>query len=58
LREQKLVPALHRVCKERWIEALLPTVDAELAPVAADRAAFESACIAVPISPIECLHNR
>jgi hypothetical protein len=31
----ELVPALYKACKERRIEALLPTVDAELAPVAA-----------------------
>ena len=36
----ELVPALHRACKERRIEALLPTVDAELAPVAAARDSF------------------
>ena len=36
----ELVPALHRACKERRIEALLPTVDAELAPVAAARDEF------------------
>ncbi len=51
----ELVPALYRVCSERRIEALLPTVDAELAPVAADRARFEAAGIALPISPVECL---
>jgi hypothetical protein len=44
------VAALNRARKERWIEALLPTVDAELAPVAADRAlskptANPAACI-------------
>ena len=51
----ELVPALHRACKERRIEALLPTVDAELAPVAAARDSFESIGVALPISPVECL---
>jgi carbamoyl-phosphate synthase large subunit len=51
----ELVPALHRACTERRIEALLPTVDAELAPVAAERDRFESIGIALPISPVECL---
>src|SRR5262249_34969129 len=50
-----LVPALHRVCRERNIEALLPTVDAELEPLAAERDRFESIGIALPISPVECL---
>ena len=31
----ELVPALLEACRERRVEALLPTVDAELAPVAA-----------------------
>ena len=51
----ELVPALHRACKERRIEALVPTVDAELAPVAAARDSFEAIGVALPISPVECL---
>ena len=51
----ELVPALYRACKERRIEALLPTVDAELAPVAAARDEFESIGVALPLSPVECL---
>jgi carbamoyl-phosphate synthase large subunit len=50
-----LVPALHAACRERGIDALLPTVDAELGPVAAARERFESDGIALPISPVECL---
>jgi carbamoyl-phosphate synthase large subunit len=50
-----LVPALHRACAAWRIEALLPTVDAELMAVAADRERFEAAGVAVPISPLECL---
>jgi len=53
--DPELVPTLHRACKERRIEALLPTVDAELAPVAAARDSFESIGIALPISPVDCL---
>ncbi len=51
----ELVPALHRACKERRIEVLLPTVDAELAPVAVARDSFESIGVALPLSPVECL---
>src|ERR1700730_5287322 len=51
----ELVPALHGACTERGIAALLPTVDAELGPVAAARDRFESDGIALPISPVECL---
>jgi hypothetical protein len=51
----ELVPALHSACTKRGIAALLPTVDAELAPVAAARGRFESDGIALPISPVECL---
>ncbi|HTB38571.1 MAG TPA: ATP-grasp domain-containing protein [Reyranella sp.] len=50
-----LVPALYKACQERRIEALLPTVDAELAPVAAAGDSFRSIGVALPISPVECL---
>jgi carbamoyl-phosphate synthase large subunit len=53
--DPKLVDILFDACKARGIQALLPTVDAELAPVAAERQRFESAGIALPISPVECL---
>src|SRR5437899_155234 len=51
----ELVPALHNACTERRVEALLPTVDSELVPVAAERDRFESMGTALPISPVECL---
>jgi len=51
----ELVPALHEACQGRRIEALLPTVDAELVPVAAAGDSFKSIGVALPISPIECL---
>ena len=51
----ELVPALYKACGERRIEALLPTVDAELAPVAAAGDSFRSIGVALPISPVECL---
>ncbi|RYD90357.1 MAG: biotin carboxylase, partial [Sphingomonadales bacterium] len=50
-----LIPALHKACQERRIEALVPTVDVELAPLAAARDLFESIGIALPISSVECL---
>jgi len=50
-----LIPILREACKTRRIEALLPTVDAELAPLAAVREQFESIGVQLPISPVECL---
>jgi carbamoyl-phosphate synthase large subunit len=52
-----LTPALHQACKARRIELLLPTVDSELAPLAAARDEFESIGIALPISPVDCLRT-
>lgn len=51
----ELVPALFEACKARRIEALLPTVDAELAPVAAEHARFAAIGVQLPISPVDCL---
>src|SRR5260370_1325693 len=51
----ELVPALYKACRERRIEALLPTVDAELAPVASAGDSFRLIGVALPISPVECL---
>jgi carbamoyl-phosphate synthase large subunit len=53
----ELVPVLHRACKERHIEALVPTVDVELAPLAAARDSFASIGVGLPISPVECLRT-
>ena len=53
--DPSLIPVLFEACKARRIEALLPTVDAELAPLAAERKRFEAAGIQLPISPLECL---
>lgn len=53
----ELVPALHRACKERHIEALVPTVDVELATLAAARDSFASIGVELPISPVECLRT-
>jgi len=53
--DPRLVAALHEACRARRIEALLPTVDAELAPLAAVRERFESIGVQLPISPLECL---
>ena len=51
----ELVPALLRACEERRIEALVPTVDVELAPLAAARDTCEAIGVALAISPVECL---
>jgi carbamoyl-phosphate synthase large subunit len=53
--DPQLVTVLHEACKARRIDALLPTVDAELAPLAAVRERFESIGVQLPISPVECL---
>lgn len=53
----ELIPALLRLCEDRSVEALLPTVDAELAPVAAERDRFSAIGVALPISPVECLRT-
>jgi carbamoyl-phosphate synthase large subunit len=53
----ELIPALLRACADRRIEALLPTVDVELAPLAAVRDSFEAIGVALAISPLECLRT-
>jgi carbamoyl-phosphate synthase large subunit len=53
--DPQLVAVLHEACRARRIDALLPTVDAELAPLAAVRERFESIGVQLPISPVECL---
>ena len=52
-----LIPALHLACKQRNIDALVPTVDVELAPLAAVHDSFEAIGTALPISPAECLRT-
>lgn len=53
--DPKLVPALREACRARGVEMLLPTVDAELLPVARARASFEAMGVALPLSPVDCL---
>ncbi len=53
--DPRLITELLEACKGRRIEALLPTVDAELAPLAAVRERFEASGVQLPISPVECL---
>lgn len=53
--DPRLVDVLLDTCKARPIEMLLPTVDAELFPVAMARDKFEAIGITLPISPAECL---
>ena len=54
--DPELIAVLHQACKARSIEALLPTVDAELAPLAEERERFEvdrrQLC---RFRPVECL---
>lgn len=53
--DPRLLDMLHDACKARRIEALLPTVDTELFPVAAAHARFDAISVALPISPADCL---
>ena len=53
--DPRLVDVLHDASKARRIEMLLPTVDAELLPVAMARERFEAMGVTLPISPAECL---
>jgi carbamoyl-phosphate synthase large subunit len=53
--DPELITVLHQACKARSIEALLPTVDTELAPLAEERERFEAIGVTLPISPVECL---
>jgi carbamoyl-phosphate synthase large subunit len=53
--DPQLITVLYEACKARRIDALLPTVDAELAPLAAACERFESIGVQLPISPVECL---
>jgi carbamoyl-phosphate synthase large subunit len=53
--DPELVSVLHQACAARAVEALLPTVDAELAPLAEARERFDAIGVALPISPVECL---
>ena len=53
--DPRLVDALHDACRARRIEMLLPTVDAELFPVAVARGRFEAMGVTLPISSAECL---
>ncbi|MFO1082840.1 MAG: ATP-grasp domain-containing protein [Reyranellaceae bacterium] len=53
----ELLPALLEACRARRIELLLPTVDAELAPLAEASDQFAALGTALPISPAECLRT-
>ncbi len=53
--DPRLLDELFDACRARGIQALLPTVDAELFPVAAAHARFDAIGVALPISPAECL---
>lgn len=55
--DPRLVDVLYDACKARRIEMLLPTVDAELLPVAVARDRFEAIGVTLPISPAECLRT-
>ena len=50
-----LVPDLLEACRARAIELLVPTVDVELAPLAAERTRFAQVGTTMAISPLETL---
>jgi carbamoyl-phosphate synthase large subunit len=52
-----LVPALVAACKTRNVQALLSTVDAELAPLARECDRFSAIGVALPTSPLACLQT-
>lgn len=53
--DPRLVTTLLDACARRTIDLLVPTVDAELVPVADARAAFEASATQVALSPAESL---
>jgi len=51
----QLVDQVLQACRERRIDLLVPTVDAELAPLAQARHRFEEHGIRLALAPLECL---
>jgi carbamoyl-phosphate synthase large subunit len=53
--DPRLVPFLLDACRDRAIDLLIPTVDAELAPLAEARQAFAAIGVKLAVSPLESL---
>lgn len=51
----QFVDQLLQACRERGIDLLIPTVDAELVPLAQARSRFDEAGIRLALAPLECL---
>jgi carbamoyl-phosphate synthase large subunit len=51
----QLVERVLHACRERRIDVLVPTVDAELVPLAQARDAFDDAGVRLALAPLECL---
>jgi carbamoyl-phosphate synthase large subunit len=53
--DPRLVPLLIEACRDRGIHLLIPTVDAELAPLAEAATDFAALGVRVALSPVACL---
>lgn len=53
--DQAFVPAVHEVCRTRAIDLMIPTVDAELVPLALANDAFCAIGVKLALSPLESL---
>lgn len=51
----EFIPHLIKICEQHSIELLIPTVDAELLPVAKQRAEFNAKGVQIPLSSEQCL---
>lgn len=53
--DPRLVPVMLEACRQRSIDLLIPTVDAEFIPIAKARDAFEALGVKIASSPLDCL---
>jgi carbamoyl-phosphate synthase large subunit len=55
--DPRLADSVLAACVERAIDLLIPTVDAELVPLAQARDRFEDAGVKLALAPLECLQQ-
>jgi len=55
--DPRLADSVLAACVERGIDLLIPTVDAELVPLAQSRQRFEDAGVKLALAPLECLQQ-
>jgi carbamoyl-phosphate synthase large subunit len=53
--DPRLLPELLGACRDRAIDLLIPTVDAELVPLAQARVEFEQLGVNLALAPLDCL---